>query len=223
MRQLHRGRGDPGRSGLERRPALRGFTLIELVVTMVIIAILAAIAIPSYTSYVRKGRRTDAKSALLDRVRRFRLHRLAVARGQQLLSGHSARGERGDHHSAGRLCPGGRPDRRPSQRHPVCEIHAELRGYPGFDKFRRRGQQRTRNLLVEGTAGGRRAVGAPRPWLKAALARPIARCSRALRCRPSSRGDSRRRVKGPSGCSPIADIRACRSTAAPRSGRFSGT
>jgi type IV pilus assembly protein PilE len=33
---------------------------------MVIVAILAAIAIPSYTSYVRKGRRTDAKSAVLD-------------------------------------------------------------------------------------------------------------------------------------------------------------
>jgi type IV pilus assembly protein PilE len=44
----------------------RGFTLIELVVAMVIAAILAAIAIPSYNNYVRKGRRTDAKSALLD-------------------------------------------------------------------------------------------------------------------------------------------------------------
>jgi type IV pilus assembly protein PilE len=45
---------------------MRGFTLIELVVTMVIAAILAAIAIPSYQSYVLKSHRTDAKSALLD-------------------------------------------------------------------------------------------------------------------------------------------------------------
>ncbi|MDE1922258.1 MAG: prepilin-type N-terminal cleavage/methylation domain-containing protein [Gammaproteobacteria bacterium] len=44
----------------------RGFTLIELIVAMVIAAILAAIAIPAYSSFVRKGRRTDAKSALLD-------------------------------------------------------------------------------------------------------------------------------------------------------------
>jgi type IV pilus assembly protein PilE len=45
---------------------IAGFTLIELVVAMVIAAILAAIAIPSYSSYVRKSRRTDAKTALLD-------------------------------------------------------------------------------------------------------------------------------------------------------------
>lgn len=44
----------------------KGFTLIELVVTMVIAAILAALAIPAYSSYVRKAHRTDAKSALLD-------------------------------------------------------------------------------------------------------------------------------------------------------------
>jgi type IV pilus assembly protein PilE len=44
----------------------KGFTLIELVVTMVIAAILAAIAIPAYSNYVRKSHRTDAKSALLD-------------------------------------------------------------------------------------------------------------------------------------------------------------
>ena len=44
----------------------KGFTLIELVVAMVIAAILAAIAIPAYSNYVRKSRRTEAKTALLD-------------------------------------------------------------------------------------------------------------------------------------------------------------
>ncbi len=43
-----------------------GFTLVELLVVMVIAAILAAVAIPAYSNYVRKARRTDAKSALLD-------------------------------------------------------------------------------------------------------------------------------------------------------------
>jgi type IV pilus assembly protein PilE len=43
-----------------------GFTLIELCIAMVIAAVLAAIAIPSYNNYVRQGRRADAKSALLD-------------------------------------------------------------------------------------------------------------------------------------------------------------
>lgn len=45
---------------------LAGFTLIELIVAMVVVALLAAIAIPAYSSYVRKARRTDAKSALLN-------------------------------------------------------------------------------------------------------------------------------------------------------------
>jgi type IV pilus assembly protein PilE len=44
----------------------RGVTLIELVVTMVIVAILAAVAIPSYSSYIMKSRRTEAKSTLLN-------------------------------------------------------------------------------------------------------------------------------------------------------------
>jgi type IV pilus assembly protein PilE len=43
-----------------------GFTLVELLVAMVIAAILAAVAIPAYSNYVRKARRTDAKTALLD-------------------------------------------------------------------------------------------------------------------------------------------------------------
>jgi type IV pilus assembly protein PilE len=43
-----------------------GFTLVELVVTMVVAAILTAIAVPSYLTYVRQSRRTEAKSAILD-------------------------------------------------------------------------------------------------------------------------------------------------------------
>jgi len=43
-----------------------GFSMVELIVTMLIVAILAAVAIPAYSQYVRKSRRTDAKSALMD-------------------------------------------------------------------------------------------------------------------------------------------------------------
>jgi type IV pilus assembly protein PilE len=43
-----------------------GFSLIELMVTVLIISVLVAIAVPTYLDKVRKSRRTEAKTALLD-------------------------------------------------------------------------------------------------------------------------------------------------------------
>ena len=43
-----------------------GFTLIELMIVVAIIGILVAIAYPSYQEHIRKSRRVDAKSAVLD-------------------------------------------------------------------------------------------------------------------------------------------------------------
>jgi type IV pilus assembly protein PilE len=43
----------------------RGFSLLELIIACAIVAILAAIAIPSYSAQMQKSRRSDAKAALL--------------------------------------------------------------------------------------------------------------------------------------------------------------
>ena len=47
------------------KKASHGFSLIELMVVVIIIAILAAVGYPMYRSHVLKSRRADAKSALV--------------------------------------------------------------------------------------------------------------------------------------------------------------
>ena len=47
-----------------------GFTLIELMIVCAIVAILAAIAVPSYALFMKKSRRGDTEAALMDIAQR---------------------------------------------------------------------------------------------------------------------------------------------------------
>ncbi len=58
----------------------RGFTLIELMIAVAVVAIITMIAIPSYTSQMVKGRRSSAEAALMDVAQREQQY-LLDARG----------------------------------------------------------------------------------------------------------------------------------------------
>jgi type IV pilus assembly protein PilE len=52
------------------RSLTQGFTLVELMVAVAIVAILTAIAVPSYAVFMKKSRRGDAEATLMDIAQR---------------------------------------------------------------------------------------------------------------------------------------------------------
>lgn len=54
-----------------------GFTLVELMIVVAIIAILAAIAYPSYQDSVRRAKRIDAQSTMMDIASKLQKYKIA--------------------------------------------------------------------------------------------------------------------------------------------------
>jgi type IV pilus assembly protein PilE len=79
-----------------RLSSQRGFTLIELMITVVIVAILASVAFPSYRQHVIRANRAAAKEAMMD----------IANRQQQYLLAHRSYADKSDFEATGYMLPG---------------------------------------------------------------------------------------------------------------------
>ena len=75
------------------RSKLHGFTLIELMITVAIVALLASIAYPAYTGSILKGRRAEGRTALLNLLQQQ--ERYLTQTGSYLTFGAAATGNNG--------------------------------------------------------------------------------------------------------------------------------
>lgn len=71
-----------------KHAAQDGFTLIELMIVVAIVAILAAIAYPSYQDSILKGRRAEARTAMLELMQQQ--ERYMTQRGTYLVFSNAA-------------------------------------------------------------------------------------------------------------------------------------
>ena len=78
---------------MRKRDSCHGFTLIELMVVITIVAILAAVAIPAYSNQVRRSHRADAVAGASDiqlRQERYRATHATYATTMDALLGSTA-------------------------------------------------------------------------------------------------------------------------------------
>lgn len=65
----------------------RGFTLIEMMIVVAMVALLAAVALPSYNQYVLRSHRADAKIVLLSLAQRLEQNYTLAGRYDRLQDG----------------------------------------------------------------------------------------------------------------------------------------